>query len=97
MYCWSPTSALHHQTAFISPSPASRPFQYDLLAMPQRQACYFQNQAMFPARRTRSHSTPIEYSSSACAKAPLSLSIGGIASPSRLEESFVYQGKQHLQ
>ena len=88
MYCWSPSSAVH-QTAFISPTPSNRPFQYDLL-MPQRQPCYFQNQPMFPTRRSRGHTAAMEYSAS-CAKAPLNLGLGSIASPSRLDEPLVYQ------
>ncbi|XP_028396638.1 homeobox protein BarH-like 1 [Dendronephthya gigantea] len=87
MYCWSPSSAVH-QTAFISPPPSNRPFQYDLL-MTQRQPCYFQNQPMFPARRTPGRSTTMEYS--ACAKAPINLGLGSLASQSRLDEPLVYQ------
>ena len=79
-----------HQAAFISPTPSNRPFQYDLL-MSQRQSCYFQNQPMFSGRIPRGHAATMEYSP--CAKAPLNLGLGTIASPSRLDESLVYQGE----
>lgn len=90
MFCWQDSMRMNHSTAFVNsiPPPSSNRPYYNILM--QRQPCYIQNQPMFPSSTREAASRGFDYPP--CAKPPLSLGLGSLTSPSRLDESLVYQG-----